>query len=54
MEVSLSNQLYYDLNKDVLEDKGVRPTIEIRNTRKDFEAKTDAVLAKAFEHLKIN
>jgi carboxyl-terminal processing protease len=54
MEVSLSNQLYYDVNKEILEDKGVIPTLEVRNTRKDFEAKADAVLAKAFEKLKIN
>lgn len=52
MEVSLSNQLYYDINKNVLEDKGVTPTIEERNTRKDLKAKTDAVLVKAFEVLK--
>ena len=52
MEVSLSNQLYYDTNKNILEDKGVGPGVEVRNTRKDLEAKTDAVLMKAFEVLK--
>jgi C-terminal processing protease CtpA/Prc len=52
MEVSLSNQLYYDAHKIILEDRGVAPTVEIRNTRKDLEAKTDAVLMKAFEELK--
>jgi carboxyl-terminal processing protease len=51
MEVSLSNQLYFDTDKKVLEDKGVRPTLEMKNTRKDLEAKTDAVLLKAFEVL---
>jgi C-terminal processing protease CtpA/Prc len=52
MEISLSNQLYYDTNKIILEDRGVAPTVEIRNTRKDLEAKTDAVLMRAFEELK--
>ncbi len=52
MEVSLSNQLYYDVTKNVLEDKGVSPTVEARNSRKDLDAKADAVLTKAFEVLK--
>jgi carboxyl-terminal processing protease len=52
MEVSLSNQLYYDVNKEILEDKGVVPTLEIRNTRNEVETKTDAMLAMAFEKLR--
>lgn len=52
MEVSLSNQIYYDVNKNILEDKGVSPTVEARNNRSDLDAKTDAVLMKAFEVLK--
>ena len=52
METSLSNQLYYDTKKIILEDRGVAPTVEMRNTRKDIEAKTDAVLMRAFEELK--
>jgi hypothetical protein len=52
MEVSLSNQLYYDIDKTILEDKGVQPTLEITNTRQDLISKTDAVLIKALEILK--
>jgi carboxyl-terminal processing protease len=52
MEVSLSNQLYFDTDKKVLEDKGVSPSIEISNTRKDLETKSDLVLMKAFEVLR--
>jgi carboxyl-terminal processing protease len=52
MEVSLSNQLYFDTAKKVLEGKGVNPSIEINNTRKDLETKSDFVLMKAFEVLR--
>jgi carboxyl-terminal processing protease len=52
IEVSLSNQLYYDIGKTILEDKGVQPAIEIANTRLDLSSKTDRVLIKALEILK--
>lgn len=49
---TLSNQRYYSTEKTQLEDIGVPVKIEIRNTKKDIENKTDPVIEKAIEILK--
>ena len=49
---TLSNQRYYSTEKMQLEDIGVPVKIEIVNTKKDIENRTDPVILKAIETLK--
>ncbi len=44
---TLSNQVYYTTNKELLEDIGVPVKIEVKNTKKDLENKLDPVILKA-------
>lgn len=46
---TLSNQVYYSADNQMLEDKGVPATITIVNTRQDIAARKDPVLVKAIE-----
>lgn len=48
---TLSNQVYYATNKEILEDKGVPVTIKIMNSKKDIENKIDPVITKAIEQI---
>jgi len=45
--------LYRDIHKTILDYKDTKPTIEITNTLQDLISKTDAVLIKALEILKL-
>jgi carboxyl-terminal processing protease len=49
---TLSNQRYYTVNKQLLEDAGVPVTIDVKNTKQDIEKNADPVLIKALEVLK--
>ena len=49
---TLSNQRYYSIEKNLLEDIGVPVKIEIINTKKDIANKMDPVIEKAIEILK--
>jgi hypothetical protein len=46
---TLSNQVYYSTEKEILENKGVQVHVEVKNTKQDIEAKQDAVLMKALK-----
>jgi carboxyl-terminal processing protease len=48
---TLSNQVYYSTNKEILEDKGIPATYTIVNTKHDIENNIDPVLIRA---LKLN
>jgi carboxyl-terminal processing protease len=46
---TLSNQVYYSTDKEVLEDKGVPVTIQVMNTKQDIENKQDPLIIKTIE-----
>jgi carboxyl-terminal processing protease len=46
---TLSNQRYYSTDNKLLEDVGIAPKIEIKNTKQDIENKVDPVIIKAIE-----
>lgn len=48
---TLSNQIYFDLNHNYLEDKGIPVTIEIWNSKQDIEKKADPVLEETFKFI---
>ncbi len=49
---TLSNQIYYSIEKTPFEDVGVPVQIEIKNSKKDIENDSDPVILKALEILK--
>ncbi len=49
---TLSNQVYYAINKEILEDKGIPVTYKVENTKQDIENKKDPVILKAIEIIK--
>lgn len=49
---TLSNQRYYDTEKQLLEDQGVPVKISIQNTKQELDNQKDSVLTKALEILK--
>ena len=49
---TLSNQVYYSTNKEILEDIGIPVKIEIKNTKQDIENKIDPIIIKAIEFAK--
>lgn len=49
---TLSNQSYYDTSKNLLEDRGVPATIEIKNSKNDLVNQIDPVLIKSLTILK--
>jgi carboxyl-terminal processing protease len=46
---TLSNQVYYSIDKEVLEDKGVPVKFEVNNSKRDMDIKQDPVIIKAIE-----
>ncbi len=46
---TLSNQVYYSTDKEILEDKGVPVTYKVENTKKDIENKIDPIIIKALK-----
>lgn len=48
---TLSNQIYFDLNQNYLEDKGIPATIEIWNSKQDIDKKADPVLDQTFIYI---
>jgi carboxyl-terminal processing protease len=48
---TLSNQVYYSTDKEVLEDKGVPVSYKVENTMQDINNKKDSVITKAMEIL---
>lgn len=46
---TLSNQVYYSIDKEILEDKGVPVNFQIINTKQDIENKQDPLIIKALE-----
>jgi len=46
---TLSNQAYFSINKEILEDKGVPVNFQIINTKQDIENKQDPLIIKAIE-----
>ena len=46
---TLSNQIYYSTDKEILEDKGVPVKYEILNTKQDIVNKIDPVIIKALK-----
>ncbi len=46
---TLSNQVYYSTDKEILEDKGVPVTLKIMNTKKDIDTKNDPVITEALK-----
>jgi carboxyl-terminal processing protease len=51
---TLSNQVYYSTEKEILEDKGVPVKFQIINTKKDIENIQDPLIIKAIETLNTN
>lgn len=49
---TLSNQRYYSTDNTLLEDIGVPVKIEVKNTKRDIENKSDPVIIKTLEILK--
>ena len=49
---TLSNQVYYSTNNEILEGIGIPVKIEIKNTKQDIESGIDSVIVKAIEILK--
>lgn len=49
---TLSNQVYYSTDKEILEDKGVPVAIYMANTKQDIDNKQDPVVSKAIETIK--
>jgi carboxyl-terminal processing protease len=48
---TLSNQRYYSIEKDLLEEIGLPVKIKMINTKKDIEIKTDPIILKAIDVL---
>ncbi len=46
---TLSNQAYFSINKEILEDKGVPVNFQIINTKQDIENKQDPLIIKAID-----
>jgi hypothetical protein len=46
---TLSNQVYYSIDKIILEDRGVPVTHEIKNTKQDIERQKDSVIEYAIK-----
>ena len=49
---TLSNQRYYSVEKELLEDVGLPVNIKMMNTKKDIENKIDPIILKAIDVLK--
>lgn len=48
---TLSNQVYYSIDKEILEEKGIPVSCKVVNTKRDIENKKDPIIIKAIEIL---
>ena len=51
---TLSNEMYFSIDKEILEDKGITPDYEIKNSKQDIENNFDPVILKAIEIIGVN
>jgi carboxyl-terminal processing protease len=50
---TLSNEVYYSTEKEILEDKGVPVTIKVSNTKQDIDRNQDPLIIKEIELIQI-